>query len=237
MCANYLPTRADRLQATWGVSPFRTDWVAEAYPGHAAPFLRADQHEPGHPLRADLGVFGLIPPWSRDGSNFRQCYNARSETVAEKPSFRHAWRNRQWCVIPADAFFEPSYESGKAVRWRIEAADGAPMALAGIWESWRAANGEPVLSFSMLTITAGAHPVMQRFHKPEDEKRSVVLLQPQQIGPWLSASTDQALAMLAPFDPTAVRTLEWPRPARSAARPATRASPMDDAHRADGLFD
>lgn len=236
MCANYLPTRADRLQATWGVVPHRSDWVAEAFPGHVAPFLRAAHDLPDRSLRADLGVFGLIPPWSRDGSNFRQCYNARSETVAEKPSFRHAWRNRQWCVIPAEAFFEPSYESGKAVRWRIESADGAPMALAGIWESWRAANGEPVLSFSMLTIHADAHLVMRRFHRPEDEKRSVVLLQPHQIDPWLSASTEQALAMLEPFDPSTVRTVESPRPART-ARTAAPATPAESVPRTHGLFD
>ena len=90
MCANYAPTRSDRLLAVFGVEVLRADFVDDCYPGHVAPFLRLQ----GDILQADLGVFGLIPPWSRDGKNFRQCYNARTETVAEKPSFRHAWQQR-----------------------------------------------------------------------------------------------------------------------------------------------
>jgi putative SOS response-associated peptidase YedK len=58
-------------------------------PGHVAPIIGA-----GPDRHAELAVFGLIPPWSRDGKNFRQCYNARSESVADKPSFRHAWKTR-----------------------------------------------------------------------------------------------------------------------------------------------
>lgn len=212
MCTNYVPTRAERLRAQWGVSPLREDYVAEAYPGYVAPFLRsAPLHPPGE-TQIELGVFGLIPPWSRDGKNFRHCYNARSETVAEKPSFRNAWRNRQWCVIPADAIFEPCYETGKAVRWRIERSDGAPMALAGIWDAWRPPHGEPVLSFSMLTLNADAHPVMRRFHPADDEKRSVVLLEPDAIPAWLQATHDEALGLIRPFDAAVARTVEAPKP-------------------------
>jgi putative SOS response-associated peptidase YedK len=171
----------------------------------------------GAERRAELAVFGLIPPWSRDGRNFRQCYNARAETVAEKPSFRHAWRARQWCVVPADAFYEPSYETGKAVRWRIEDAAGGPLAIAGIWERWRAPGGESVDSFSMLTINADSHPVMNRFHAPGDEKRSVVLLDLQRIDAWLGASESEARALIAGFAPERVRTFSAPRPPRGGA--------------------
>lgn len=215
MCANYAPTHRDRLIAWFAVEPLRDDFVDDAYPGHVAPMIR--RVDGGR--RAELALFGLVPPWSRDGRNFRQCYNARSETVAEKPSFRHAWSARQWCVIPADAFYEPSYETGKAQRWRIESADGAPLAIAGIWERWRAPGGEAVLSYSMLTINADAHPVMNRFHAPGDEKRSVVLLEPAGVDAWLNASADDARRMLVPFEPARVRTFAAPRPARAPARP------------------
>jgi putative SOS response-associated peptidase YedK len=207
MCANYAPTRPQRLREFFGVEPHRGDYVDDAYPGHRAPMIRLDDGR----RRADLALFGLVPPWSRDGRNYRQCYNARSETVAEKPSFRHAWRTRQWCVIPADAFYEPSYESGRAERWRIESADGEPFAIAGIWERWRAPGGEPVESFSMLTINADAHPVMNRFHAPGDEKRSVVLLEPERIDDWLGADERRAREMLAAFAPGRVRTFAAPR--------------------------
>ena len=217
MCANYAPTRPERLRAFFDVlADFREDYVDDAYPGHVAPIVFAEAGA----RRAELAVFGLIPPWSRDGKNFRQCYNARAETVAEKPSFRNAWKSRQWCVVPADAFYEPSYESGKAVRWRIESAGGDPLAIAGIREQWRAPNGQTVASFSMLTINADAHSVMNRFHAPGDEKRSVVLLEPEHVDDWLAASQDEARALLTAFAPERVRTVSAPRPPRGRAAAA-----------------
>jgi len=215
MCANYAPTRAQRLAALMGAAPPREDYVAQAFPGHVAPILVADAHHTGAAgRRAELAVFGMIPPWSRDGANYRHTYNARTETVAEKPSFRHAWRARQWCVVPADAFYEPCYESGKAIRWRIESATDDPLAIAGIWERWRGPQGEWVSSFSMLTINADAHPVMARFHAPGDEKRSVVLLPADRIDAWLSASIEGASSMLEGFDPSRVRVAADPLPPR-----------------------
>jgi putative SOS response-associated peptidase YedK len=233
MCTNYVPTRVDRLQAQWGRSPAREDYVAEAYPGYVAPFLRSAPLHSSDTLDIELGVFGLIPSWSRDGKNFRHCYNARSETVADKPSFRNAWRQRQWCVIPADAIFEPCYETGKAVRWRIERADGAPMALAGIWDAWRAPNGDPVLSFSMLTLNADAHPVMRRFHRADDEKRSVVMLEPESVMSWLQATHEEALALIRPFEGTQARTLEAPK----ARTPAVHTASSLTAPKGVSLFD
>jgi putative SOS response-associated peptidase YedK len=218
MCANYAPTRPDRLRAVFGVSPARDDYVSDAYPGHVAPMIVGA----GALRRAELAVFGLIPAWSRDGKNYRQCYNARAETVGDKPSFRHAWRTRQWCVVPVDGFYEPEYSTGKAVRWRISPADDQPLAIAGIWERWRAPGGDWVSSFSMLTINADAHPVMRRFHAPGDEKRSVVLLPPARIDEWLTADEPSARALLTGFDPALVRCEPAPRPPR-AARPSTSA--------------
>lgn len=221
MCTNYVPTRNDRLSAAFGVDFDRDDYVAEAWPGYLAPIIRASDAR----RSADLAVFGLIPPWSRDGKNFRHCYNARVETVGEKPSFRHAWKQRHWCVIPTDAFFEPSYETGKAVRWRISSADGTPLAIAGIWDQWRAADGQTVVSFSMLTINADGHPVMGRFHAPADEKRSVVLLAPDQITPWLGASHEDASRMLAAFAPEGIATAPAPRvPRKSRSTTASQAT-------------
>jgi putative SOS response-associated peptidase YedK len=230
MCTNYVPTRKDRLNAAFGVDFDRDDYVAEAWPGYLAPIIRAGESR----RTGDLAVFGLIPPWSRDGKNFRQCYNARVETVGEKPSFRQSWKQRHWCVIPADAFFEPSYETGKPVRWRIASADDTPLAIAGIWEQWREPEGRSVISFSMLTINADAHPVMSRFHAPGDEKRSVVLLTPEQITPWLDASHDEARAMLTLFAPERTTTTVAPRVPRR-PRPATPQPSADREVRSDLL--
>jgi len=78
--------------------------------------------------------------------------------------------------VPAEAIYEPNYETGKAVWWRTQRADGEPMALAGLWERKQWHDARPTWSFTMLTVNAEAHPVMRRFHKPGDEKRTVVVL-------------------------------------------------------------
>ncbi len=145
-------------------------------------------------------MFGLVPSWA-DLKLARSTYNARTETIAIKPSFRTAWRRRQFCVIPVENFFEPTYESGKAVRWQIQHADGIPLAVAGLWE-WRPNGGpddHPLVSFTMLTINADEHPLMKRFHKPEDEKRMIVLLEPEQIDEWLQAPLEAAPTYLRPY--------------------------------------
>ena len=133
-----------------------------------------------------------MPHWAKDTSGTRYTYNARSETVAEKPSYRDAWRKAQHCIIPADAIYEPDWRSGKAIPTRIELADGQPMGIAGLWSSWRAPKGEIVHSFTMLTINAEHHPLMKQFHKPLDEKRMVVILPPERYVDWLEASAQES---------------------------------------------
>jgi len=96
-----------------------------------------------------------------------------------------------------NSFYEPNWETGKAVRWRIKRADAEPVAVASIWERFiDKETGEIIFSFSMLTINANGHEVMKHFHKPEDEKRSVVVLQDQDYLPWLNANQKEATSML-----------------------------------------
>jgi putative SOS response-associated peptidase YedK len=210
MCAQYTPARAASIAARFGVVPERDDYVALAFPGHVAPILRAD---PSATLHCNLAVFGLIPHWSKDGLNFRHCYNARSETVAEKPSFRQAWARRQWCAVPADSFYEPSYESGRAVRWQISARE-APLLMAGLWDRWRAPDGRSVLSFTLLTRNADEHSLMRRFHRPEDEKRSVILLAPQELQSWFDCSPTEAPGWMRPLQTDWVAAEAAPQPRR-----------------------
>jgi len=99
--------------------------------------------------------------------------------------------------VLAESFYEPNWETGKAVRWRIKRADSEPAAIASIWERFiDKETGEIIFSFSMLTINATGHEVMKHFHKPEDEKRSVVVLNDSQYQPWLQANNDVAISML-----------------------------------------
>ena len=206
MCANYLPADRDTL-ARFALPPPDFEY-GEAYPGAVVPVVT--NHAPRQWVPA---CFGLIPGWAKDVKIARSTYNARSETVGDKPSFRAAWRHGQLCIIPATAFFEPCYESGKAVRWRIGRRDGRPMGLAGIWQHHGEDSGLPAWSVAMLTINADAHPLLQRFHRPEDEKRSVVILPDAAWRDWLRARSEaEARALLQPFPADALQAEPAPRP-------------------------
>ncbi|WP_322009207.1 SOS response-associated peptidase family protein [Paraburkholderia sp. J12] len=132
-----------------------------------------------------------------------------------KRSFSGAWKKQQLCLIPAEAFYEPNYESGKAVRWRIGMADGSPFAIAGLWREWSEPEGL-VLSFTMLNVNAAEHPLMNRFHKPGDEKRSVVIVPPAEYGSWLaSRTTGEARSFLNLFPADKMHAGPFPAPPRA----------------------
>jgi putative SOS response-associated peptidase YedK len=187
------------IDSYFGVTASNYAFREEVYPGHYAPIIFSGRGvgEQTEALNCVPAVFGLIPNWSKDGKNYRHTYNARSETVFEKPSFRSAWRKRQFCVVPMQAFYEPSYATGNPIRWRIERNDRAPFAVAAIYDTWKNLTGEIVTSFSMLTVNADGHPVMGKFHRPGDEKRSLVVVDRESVSNWLRASTDLAVTYLS----------------------------------------
>jgi putative SOS response-associated peptidase YedK len=197
MCSNYKSvTRLDHLVSFFGV--FRDvhepppEFNPEIWPLGLAPIIRLD--EKGR-RRVESGQFGLVPHWAKELAYGRRTYNARSETVAKLPSFRDAWKRGQRCIVPAEAIYEPCYESGMAVRWCIEQPGSVPMGVAGIWTdhpTLRHKDGSAVLSFAMLTVNADGHPVFQRMHGPQDEKRMVVILNPDDYDNWLTCSPDEA---------------------------------------------
>jgi len=205
MCAHYDPqTDPARLNAFFGVSDIPLDLKASLWPGYFGPFLRkhafADVGDDAVPLRELLvGSFGLIPHWAKDSTIARNTYNARSETVHEKPSYRDAWHQAQHCIIPAEAIYEPDWRSGRAVPTRITRADGKPMGIAGLWAMKRNPAGEIIHSYTMLTINADQHAFMQQFHKPDDEKRSVVILHEPDYDAWLQAPVSASRDFLRLF--------------------------------------
>ena len=210
MCSNYTPSKRSALPDAFGVEPPADDWKEEAFPGYHAPIVRVADDGSGE-IESINACFGMVPHWAELKLS-RHTYNARSETVASKPSFRHAYAKRQLCIVPAESIYEPNYESGKAVRWRIARDDGKPMGIAGLWE-WRPNGGpddRPLASFTMLTINADHHPLMRRFHRPEDEKRMVVILSEAQYRPWLAAGVDAIRDFLLPY--AAERLVAQPAP-------------------------
>jgi putative SOS response-associated peptidase YedK len=169
------------------------------WPGYQGVFIRphphADVGDEAVPAREALtGHWGLIPHWSKDGK-VKGTFNARSETIAEKPTFRDAWRKGQRCIIPALSVFEPDWRSGKAVPAEVSRADGEPMGIAGIWSTWRGPTGW-VESYTMLTVNADDHAVFKLLHKPQDEKRMVVILNPDSYQTWLTGKQSDAAPLI-----------------------------------------
>jgi putative SOS response-associated peptidase YedK len=205
MCSHYQSLKeSEKYRKVFGIEPPPEPGKWDLWPGYVGNFIRrhphADVGDDAVPtVEALNGLFGMVPHWSQDTKIARHTYNARSETAAEKPSFRDAWKRRQRCIIPADAIFEPDWRSGKAVPARIARADGLPMGIAGLWSSWKSPKGEFIYSYTMLTINADAHELMKKFHKPADEKRMVVVLPESRYSEWLEAEVGGEGDFLVPY--------------------------------------
>ena len=131
--------------------------------------------------------WGLVPSWAKDEGMGPRLINARAETLDAKPSFRAAYRARR-CLIPADGFYEWAKRPDGKQPFYIHARDGAPLALAGLWERWTRPADDTVLdSFTLLTTTANT--LMQPLHD-----RMPVILDPADWARWLTrASTPESL--------------------------------------------
>lgn len=190
MCINYCPPKKEVITDTFHAHiDSEAKWPDDVWKDYPAPIIRSGV---GGAREAVLGTYGIVPQRHipPDVKRF-DTMNARVETVGEKRSYSKAWRLGQTCLIPTQCFFEPNYESGKHVRWSIEMADHSPFAVAGIWREWHEQDGSISVAFTQLTINADDHPFMQRFHKPKEEKRSLVILRPDEYDAWLSCRDPQ----------------------------------------------
>jgi putative SOS response-associated peptidase YedK len=142
--------------------------------------------------------WGLIPSWSKDPSIGDRMINARSETLAEKPSFRNAYRRRR-CLILSDGFYEwqqnPTLRTKQPVFIRFE--DKRPFAFAGLWEIWNSPDGSEIRSCTIITTQPNS--LLQPIHN-----RMPVILPPETYQEWLSREErlpDQLNHLLIPFPP------------------------------------
>ncbi len=199
------------MERQWHVgarNPVR--WVRDMFPGYQGAFIRAARDAAAYERELVVGQWGLIPWFAKERKlKFPTC-NARSEELSEKASYKHPWARGQRCIIPADSFFEPCWETGKHMPWQFHQAHGEPWGLAGLWNTWTdKETGELVESYTMLTINADAHPLMSRMHRPDpkrpsnmQDKRSVVPIALEDVDTWLTAPLEQAagLVRLAPVE-------------------------------------
>jgi len=139
--------------------------------------------------------WGLIPSWSKDTSSGNSLINARSESVHEKPSFRQAIRYRR-CIIPASGYFEWENKNGQKQPYYIRMKDDSLMGLAGIWETWKSAEGEELRTCAILTTSPNR--LVQTIHD-----RMPVILHPEEYNLWLDRNVT---------DPEKLKPLYQPYP-------------------------
>jgi putative SOS response-associated peptidase YedK len=130
-------------------------------PTQAIPIVRIGKESP---RECSFVRWGLVPSWAKDQKIGARMINARGETVAEKPSFRSAVKNRR-CLIPADGFYEWVKTAGGKQPHFIHFANGRPFAFAGLWERWHKGEGDPLETCTIITTTpndliAGLHDRM-----------------------------------------------------------------------------
>ena len=152
MCGRFaLLTPGQELAAQFGVTLAIA--VAPRYNiAPTQPVLAVRLAHDGETREATSLRWGLIPSWSKDVSIGSRLINARSETAAEKPSFRAAFKRRR-CLIPASGFYEWQRRNGGKQPVYIHSTEGAAFGLAGLWETWQAPDGGAIESCTILTTT------------------------------------------------------------------------------------
>ncbi|MBS1155481.1 MAG: hypothetical protein H6R07_1405 [Proteobacteria bacterium] len=182
MCVNYIPVPKRMLLDFFRAPPPVEDWPAEVWQDYAAPIIVAD----GAGRKSLLANYGMIPRKKKLSDKRYSTMNARAETIGQLVSYKRAWLQCQFCLVPMLGFFEPCYESGKPERNLINLVDGQPFAVAGLWRSWGEEDGSQTYSFTQITINADNHPLMRRMHKPGDEKRNLVIIHEAGYNDWLT---------------------------------------------------
>lgn len=141
--------------------------------------------------------WGLVPSWAEDRSIGNSLINARAETVAVKPSFRSAFRQKR-CVVPVSGFYEWRGPKGSGDRQPFYVSptrddDAAILCLAGLWERWQPRDGEPLETFTLITTDANAW--MRPLHD-----RMPVILSSSDVDAWLDPglSVERACTLLRP---------------------------------------
>ena len=204
MCGRYVFDEDGQVIGyVYGVPKSRQTEINRRYniaPTTKVPVIR--QGEQGR--RIDLLRWGLIPFWAKDAKVGYSLINARGETVAEKPSFREAFKRRR-CLMPASGFYEWQKIAGAKVKqpYYITLQSGEPMTFAGLWEAWKNPEGEIVESCTI--VTTEANEMMAKLHD-----RMPVILDKKDWDAWLDpgANKESLLSLICPYPADEMRA--WP---------------------------
>lgn len=235
MCVNYI-TVSRQTCFDWFRTPLEVndDWRDEIYRDYNAPFI---VHDERGSRALKIGSYGFVPqrhrPFKRltkeeqakidlaiaAGKKVPQpkriemdTMNARAEEVDSKVNYKRFWLSHQLCIVPAQKVFEPNWETGLHERWALEHADQQPIGLPGMWRTWEEEDGAISNAFTHFTLNADDHPLLSRFHRPNEEKRGVAILRPEHYDDWLSSKNSEfARALIELWRPEELNAYPAPK--------------------------
>jgi len=191
MCGRYvISLTLDQLNTLFEIDDrinLAPNW--NAAPTQSLPIVRRGR---SGDMRLTEVRWGLTPHWSKTGpEGAKPLINARSETAAEKPTFRQALERRR-ALVPADGFYEWSKTQSGKQPWFITRTDNAPMVFAGLWERW-GEGAQKIDTFAILTTAANAD--IANLHH-----RSPVIIEHSQFADWLDPDVDPQAFLTSPAD-------------------------------------
>lgn len=146
-----------------------------------------------------MARWGLMPSWMKDPAEFNHPINAKAETAAIKPMFRHAFRKSR-VLVPADGFYEWKVIEGKKQPYLIRMRDASPFGMAGLLEHWQGPDSE-ILTFAILTTEP--NPLMADIHN-----RMPVIVKPEDYGSWLNPELSDVAELQKLVGPYPERLME-----------------------------
>jgi len=200
MCGRFtLKTPNDELVRFFQLTR-QPDWSPRYNIAPSQPVIGVRQTDGGR--SPSLLTWGLIPAWSRDPAIGSRLINARSESLAQKPAFRAAFRSRR-CLILADGFYEWKKVSGKLKQpMYIHMVDQNAFAFAGLWEQWTAADGSEIESCTIVTTEPNERLA-------EVHNRMPAILPPETYDVWLDPDQQDSATLQPLLKPYPSDALAW----------------------------
>jgi putative SOS response-associated peptidase YedK len=200
MCGRFTLHQDERdVLARFGVQDsLFTEWTARFNIAPSQPVAAVTVHGPSQARLLEPLRWGLVPSWAKDPAMGNKLINARSETVAEKPSFRSALSRRR-CLIPADGFYEWERATKQPMHFRLKG--GALFSFAGLYEEWIGPDGSPLRTCTLLTTRANGvvgpvhdrQPVILPDTDAEDAWLDVAQVRPPDLIPLLEPLPDERM--------------------------------------------
>jgi putative SOS response-associated peptidase YedK len=200
MCGRYRLSRRAEILAAYDAEYEGMEWDARynIAPTQSVPVIRQDAKQPIR--RASLMRWGLVPHWATDPTVGARMINARAETAAEKPAFKESLERRR-CLVPADGFYEWAPNGKRKQPYCFELNERQPFGFPGLWDRWRAPDGNYLETRTILTTTPNR--LLADIHD-----RMPVILSLGNYDLWLDPGfrdVEEITAMLTPFDARQMR--------------------------------